>query len=802
MMDSEELIEMRQVYRPFTKRELERTLTRNPKHHGSVDPDAPVRTAEFHTQLAMEDEKYLDQLMKSLFHLVRRGEMEKCFDLCRSCHEHWRAVSLMGALYYCDPRLTSSGAATVGEDRAPEGNKNRQVYMQICHQIANDAAFSVHERALYASLCGDLKNILPVCHTWDDFVWAHYCAWTTRKAESWLARFPRGKSDEYSRFDMSQVQSGDDATSESDLFDLAQQHPHASISEQASKPFRRIQASAIMRRLGELMVEFDQAVRGGDDEIDVRYVRFMAHLAMVFQQVRSNLPPSHDPMDDTDAGSNKHTDMLDGTLGYAMLGHYIDRLIEWDKREFVPLYVSKMPYDLQKKKMAQFLQKMSRDSAEGLVQVAGGMAAGASSKINSSMSNPLVGMSAVGGLDVDERREVLARAHSYGLDVKEIVKYAVRQVFAQYPSVITTSENDSTTSLLTDPEKILSSTHPVSESDMFQIDMLVWILLDTSELALECLKQCNALYRRFLLEGKVNAALMLRRTVLGVAPQLVESDFLTGLLGQYGRNSIGGEEGDVEAWVLEQAHIEGFLDSREQMDKWNQCFSPAPGLEVSRPLSSVSRAQSAMSNATTTTPRRDRTEIRQVTEKVVDQMWELLTPDHYTTWMQDRNERGDDEEEEVGTSSADPKIADEQDQTMDLDDNLSHQHRTLTHSTTAEPTAKKQRRFEMQKLRAIYVPIILGDLYCVLYETRQLIPANMDKLTQLTLLVASEERKIYRMLMPSSTLSPSSMVDGVGVVTAEDEGSGPLRRFLEWMTDAYIDQMQRDAKAKKQSVAM
>ena len=34
--------------------------------------------------------------------------------------------------------------------------------------------FSEHERAIYALMCGNVDQILPVCYTWEDNVWANF----------------------------------------------------------------------------------------------------------------------------------------------------------------------------------------------------------------------------------------------------------------------------------------------------------------------------------------------------------------------------------------------------------------------------------------------------------------------------------------------------------------------------------------------------------------------------------------------------------------------------------------------------
>ena len=40
--------------------------------------------------------------------------------------------------------------------------------------MAKDELFNSYERAIYAALSGDLKQLLPVCDTWEDTVWAYF----------------------------------------------------------------------------------------------------------------------------------------------------------------------------------------------------------------------------------------------------------------------------------------------------------------------------------------------------------------------------------------------------------------------------------------------------------------------------------------------------------------------------------------------------------------------------------------------------------------------------------------------------
>lgn len=43
---------------------------------------------------------------------------------------------------------------------------------------------SAPERALYAALTSDLQTLLPACHTWEDYLWAHLSARIESRLES------------------------------------------------------------------------------------------------------------------------------------------------------------------------------------------------------------------------------------------------------------------------------------------------------------------------------------------------------------------------------------------------------------------------------------------------------------------------------------------------------------------------------------------------------------------------------------------------------------------------------------------
>ena len=85
----------------------------------------------------------------------------------------WRAASLEGWKLFHDPNYESgTGGGAPGSKLPVEGNQHRDIWKRVAWNLAEDAALSQHERAVYAALCGNLKQLQPVCSGWEDLVWA------------------------------------------------------------------------------------------------------------------------------------------------------------------------------------------------------------------------------------------------------------------------------------------------------------------------------------------------------------------------------------------------------------------------------------------------------------------------------------------------------------------------------------------------------------------------------------------------------------------------------------------------------
>uniref|UniRef100_A0AAY4EKF6 Nuclear pore complex protein n=1 Tax=Denticeps clupeoides TaxID=299321 RepID=A0AAY4EKF6_9TELE len=132
-----------------------------------LDPDAPVRQKRPLADLDREDDA---RLLKYLFTLIRAGMTDEAQRLCKRCGQAWRAATLEGWKLYHDPNINGGGL----ELQPVEGNPHRGVWKVCCWRMAEEDQFNRYERAMYAVLSGNLKQLLPVCESWEDTVWAYF----------------------------------------------------------------------------------------------------------------------------------------------------------------------------------------------------------------------------------------------------------------------------------------------------------------------------------------------------------------------------------------------------------------------------------------------------------------------------------------------------------------------------------------------------------------------------------------------------------------------------------------------------
>ncbi|KAJ1969233.1 Nucleoporin nup84 [Dispira parvispora] len=261
----------------------------------SLDPDAPHRE---HKKLHSGDEAFERELIQTLFQFLRRGRLHEAIELCHNNGMAWRAASMRGGLFYHDPLLevgVRSRDAVVPEDSDSEndlshvdtydeeaiGSLDRTRWKQACLMLSQDKALDKTERAIYSALIGALDNLLPVCETWEDYLWAYYTAIIESRVDQYLQQrshqqelvegiVPDGLVQEERElralFDSNGLAplclSVDQVIEAGDLnpdavFERIMHASNTQVALQATQdPYRRIQMMVILGRTSELVQQF------------------------------------------------------------------------------------------------------------------------------------------------------------------------------------------------------------------------------------------------------------------------------------------------------------------------------------------------------------------------------------------------------------------------------------------------------------------------------------------------------------------------------------------------------------------
>ncbi|OZJ02532.1 hypothetical protein BZG36_04137 [Bifiguratus adelaidae] len=95
------------------------------------------------------------RVSQTVYFFVRSGQHKNAIEFCKQQNEAWRGASLREAL--------------VTKERKQA--KRHALWKESCFQLARHGSSNTYERALYATLCGDLEIALSVCFTWRDILW-------------------------------------------------------------------------------------------------------------------------------------------------------------------------------------------------------------------------------------------------------------------------------------------------------------------------------------------------------------------------------------------------------------------------------------------------------------------------------------------------------------------------------------------------------------------------------------------------------------------------------------------------------
>lgn len=135
--------DIRRGYAPYSKHN-NNSVSRQGKKPHSLDPDASLR---HQSAFAPEDSAYDESLLRSLYELVRIGDLYQAVDLCRQADADWRAASLNGAAVWSHSKLEKTGGEQSKQTyQGAEGNLNRKLWKTTARKVAKTP--SVRSRVL------------------------------------------------------------------------------------------------------------------------------------------------------------------------------------------------------------------------------------------------------------------------------------------------------------------------------------------------------------------------------------------------------------------------------------------------------------------------------------------------------------------------------------------------------------------------------------------------------------------------------------------------------------------------------
>lgn len=292
-----------------------------------LDPDAPLRERRPLADLDREDDA---RLLKNLFTLIRAGMTDEAQRLCKRCGQAWRAATLEGWKLYHDPNMTSGSS----ELQPVEGNPQRGIWKACCWRMADEEQLNRYERAIYASLSGNIKPLLAVCESWEDCVWAYFRVMvdslvekdlvSSGMAHQELETLPR----EYleANWTMEKVFEELQASESQRVLDETKEHYHV------------IQKFVILGDLDGLMDELSDWLTA-PKPLPFHLLRFMTHLLLFFRSLGLAL---------------KEEVCVD------VLKAYISLLIRDQQTDLVASYVGQLPAELATAQYAAFLETVSQ----------------------------------------------------------------------------------------------------------------------------------------------------------------------------------------------------------------------------------------------------------------------------------------------------------------------------------------------------------------------------------------------------------------------------------------------------------
>ncbi|XP_066920444.1 nuclear pore complex protein Nup107-like isoform X1 [Clytia hemisphaerica] len=293
-----------------------------------IDPDAPVRQKRNLSSLDQHDE---EQLLQCVFRFIRAGKLEEAQKVCCDQGHYWRAASLDGWRLWHDPNYFMDSS---DELQGAEGNPNRSSWKLNCWALSEEKFCNIHEKAIYATLSGNLHQILPACGTWDDCLWAYFKVMVDLRVEQELKKQSALGNSSNPELPTSYWQQSElHDLSLSGIFEQLRAHSKSDIRGQGQEPYRMFQSNIILNEIEELLNNMYQLVT--EDKENSHLLRCMAHMVLFLQAI----------------GLQTQEEIC-----VAVLKKFVENLIENQQHDLVAAYTACLPSELQVEIYAKFLQ--------------------------------------------------------------------------------------------------------------------------------------------------------------------------------------------------------------------------------------------------------------------------------------------------------------------------------------------------------------------------------------------------------------------------------------------------------------
>ncbi|KAL7752411.1 Nucleoporin nup84 [Sorochytrium milnesiophthora] len=311
-----------------------------------LDPDAPCRDG---LHLHPDDQEYDRAVFRSVYQFLRRGQAQPAADFAIRCCKSWLAGVIYGGTYY------SSSLSSIHE--IDGGNVNRALWKMACQRAAHESKFDKYQRAIYALLTGSATDMLPVCETYEDCLYAYCVSLIESSLDRHIKSVPRddfwmqeqcepdnilldigvpdtklqshysAASDDIAMSDAAPVSIGEvfHALANSDRFD---------IRAYAHDFHRVVQSYLIQDDHVTLVQEIRMRLNTQPNAVHPQELRFFVHLLSFLDDMRQPLP--QDAVND-------------------IVQTYIQYLMATEQYTLVASYLSRLPYPAQKSMYAAFL---------------------------------------------------------------------------------------------------------------------------------------------------------------------------------------------------------------------------------------------------------------------------------------------------------------------------------------------------------------------------------------------------------------------------------------------------------------